>query len=261
MFFLEISDEEYIERRIDWLKLQRASGTPMLLRLEQNGVLVSPVSIASYWGIPMRDASRILDMNRIHPYSTDRRLLYFRPHLWDIYPEYLAYLQRNFPDHIRLTKKLVSADDVAVFYELSRTNANRVLRNLKLTPYKNHKTSKLMLYEYDPIVKAEEERQSFSRITYYAGQTGKGSLTSGACVFRDHLCPRYDDCTDFAGWSSNFMNCSVCEHHLKRTNNTKQKPVDALAVYTPTNQAGIRKLQEFIAKRLGGDLSRLPNVL
>lgn len=102
---------------------QRAANLTLSARMECNGILVGLSSIASCWGLSILDTQRLLELNRVHPYTVDKKALYFRPHLWDIHDEYLDFLAKRYPDHIRLKHELVAVDDVAVFYELSRSNA------------------------------------------------------------------------------------------------------------------------------------------
>ena len=260
MFILDMLDEEYIERRIEWLEAQKPTPTPINDRLEQNGVFVSLPRIASYWGLPLREALMVLDISRVHPFINAKKPLYFRPHLWQAYDDYCLFMSKRHPQHIRLQHTLVSSDDVAVFYELSRSNATRVLKNLKLPVFKNHSSSRISLFDYNSVVAAEARNKSFSKVTFYSGQSCKGSVSTGAFVFRDIDCPRYDACMEFTYNTSNHMNCCVCKHHIHRTK-SKDTPVDDVAVYTPRNHAGVVRLQKGIATKLGGDLSLLPNAI
>lgn len=260
MFIFDDLEDVYMDRRKEWFALQKTVTTPLAVRMEHNGILVGVASIASCWGLSVREATHLLEINRIHPYSTDKKVLYFRPHLWDIHDEYLGFLEKYYPKHIRLQHNLVAVDDVAVFYELSRSNALRVIKSLKLEMYKTHPTAKTGLYDFDKIIQAEERNHSFSKVTFYSGHSSKGSMASGAFIFRDVDCSRYDACIDFAYNTSNHINCKMCKHYIARTK-TSAKPSDDLAVFIPRHKASLKRLQEAIAVQLHGDLSLLPNAL
>ena len=250
MFSLSETASDYLKRRVDAYDNKHDNQT-IMTRLIANGVYVPFIGVAVYWGLPHTDVKKILSSSLLVPKMIKDKEYYFRPDIWSIHKSYQKYLSRYRPDHIRYNQDLVTCDDIAVFFELARSSANKILISNKLKPVTVNGSKRVFMYKYSDIMSLERRSQVFSRSILRSH--GTESKKQGFTLFRDSDCPRFEDCTDLACVTTDYMNCRRCARHFEAATS----PLD---VFVADTGNATDKLNSYIAIKLGGNLALLPNV-
>lgn len=265
MWTLPEKTHDYMKRRINLLK--ESSCPDISKSLISNGVYMPLLGVCLYFGINVKDTEELLKTSLVLPHvKIQNKPFYFRPDLWTIWDAYLRCLQRNYPEHLRLQQEVVSAADVAVFYELSVTSASKILHKNRVPIFKYPHATKLLFYSLPIVQEKERMKAVFSSRAFTSGNNVKYNIATGIGVFRDIECPRYDDCSAFACVTSDYMNCALCPrcslHKNSLKSEYKRPPLkDPLAVFAPANSvAALRDVEAYINTKLCGNLALLPNV-
>lgn len=265
--------EAYIERRRSAMRgVHNNTPADTLHNLMVNGVYMSDKTLASYWSIPIQDARNLIRACNLDEIVTVGQLRYYsRAQVWSVYSDYINLLRRKFPSHFRLKGTLVSGDDVAVFFEMSRTSAHRLLAALPIKTFSKNATQRSLFYSYAEImelsrdtilftsVKARSTACEEGQVKPTAGRKGHGGQTMRHNL-RDSDCPRYKLCSDFSVRTSDYMSCSRCLHYLGRQKNPTTLPEPPIRAFAPvTWESSNNKNLWSIMAAVQEDLTKLPN--
>lgn len=225
-------------------------------RMISNGVFLPELAVAVYWNLSVKDSLTLLKNSLVEPYvQIDGREYYFRPDVWGVHRAYQKFLNTKYPTHLRAKLNLVCCDDVAVFYELSRASASKLLKKHNVPPWHFGESRKTQFFKYADVTALERRLRVFSAASASSGNCIKANIRSGFHLFRDWECSYYEECSMFAIRTSDYMNCSLCRRH-------GDPQASGLDVFTPRNSVtGVNSVEEYIKNTLGGDLGRLPNAL
>lgn len=230
--------------------------------------------ISMYFEIKLDDVLNILNdlktKEKLKPVfsSLDYGMEYYlRGDIWNLYDVFMQVIKMKYPKstRLKLRKTLVDISDVICYYGISRASiTHSILPKLKpkVIHTGNNRQSFYLLDDFlelkeHSLFKTAVENSRYSFTAYTLDKQPKIKKQKyfrkydvehrdSDEIFRDTSCTCYDNCSTFAATSTDYMDCTLCYHYLKRRKISPPEIFDPKTVFIRKNTKRIEKMFEKI---------------